>query len=393
MNAFATRSLPALLVLLLSGGCEPFSDTLDFESTAAPVFRARDVIPPPAETPETLRVMAWNIKYGAGRIDFWFDYHGDRVHMARAEVATNLANLEAVIRAYDPDVLITEEIEVNSKRSAYVDMVQHILDNTDLNWGAYFQSWDSRWIPNEGLGRMDLGIAIFSRYPIREARRIKQKERSDQDALTSYFYIRRVLGRAVIDIGDRDVAVWGVHVEAYDTDGTKQAQIAQLFELLQNEALPWVMGGDLNELPPVCDERVPGDCDGKLQLQDFNDENAPEGDDYEQPPYTPSVLSPWFTSFTPWVPLERYGVGTEAQRPYFTHTTLRPDAVSARDGQPGFWNRTLDYLFVRPTDAWEPDSTGVMQRLGDGPVGRKAPLDPMWLSDHAPVYGTWRVGP
>ncbi len=374
---------------LLGAGCEPFADTLDFDETSAPVFRARELSPLPAEPPRELRVMAWNIKYGAGRIDFWFDYHGDRVQMTRAEVNANLDGLAALIREVNPDVLIAEEIEVNSRRSAYIDMVQELLDRTGLNYGAYFQSWDSRYIPTEGLGRMDLGIAIFSRYPIVETRRIRQQDRTDQDALTSLFYIRRVLGRAVLDLGGQAVAVWGVHVEAYDQDGTKQAQIQQLFDLLQAEPLPWVAGGDLNELPPVCDERIAGDCDGKLRLADFNDENAPEGDDFAQPPYTPSVLIPWYTEFTPWIPLSRYGVGEEAQRPFFTHTTLGPDTPSPRDGQLGFWNRTLDYLFVRGGDAWKEGATRVLQRPGDSADGVSITGDPMRLSDHAPVYGTW----
>jgi endonuclease/exonuclease/phosphatase family metal-dependent hydrolase len=386
--------LPALCVAAAGlAACEPLADTLDFASTEAPIFRDEADPEPPASAPEALRVMAWNVKYGAGRLDFWFDYHGDRVQMTVDEVHQNLDALCALIREVDPDVLMTEEIEVNSRRSAYVDMVSHLLACTDLNYAAYFQSWDARYVPTEGLGRVDLGNAILSRYPIRSATRFKQVERSDLDPLTRYFYIRRVLGRAVIDLGDREVAAWVAHVEAYDTDGTKQAQIRQLFDLLSAEPLPWVMGGDLNELPPVCDERVAGDCDGKLQLSGFNDENAPEGDDFAQPPYTPSVLAPWFAAFTPAIDLARYGTTPASQRPFFTHTTLSPDALSPRDGQPGFWNRTLDYLFVRGSDRWEPGSTTVLQRPGDGPSGRPITSDPMRLSDHAPILGTWRLTP
>jgi endonuclease/exonuclease/phosphatase family metal-dependent hydrolase len=392
------------LAALSLASCEPLSNTLDFSETDAPIFRdpspsglaapVPSSPPPPATAPEALRVMAWNIKYGAGRIDFWFDYHGDRVQMTLDEVRGNLDALCALIREVDPDILMTEEIEVGSRRSAYVDMVAHLLACTDLAWAAYFQSWDARYVPTEGLGRVDLGNAIFSRYPIRSATRIKQVERSDLDALTGYFYIRRVLGRAVIDLGaGREVAAWVAHVEAYDNDGTKQAQIRQLFDLLSAEPLPWIMGGDLNELPPVCDERVPGDCDGKLQLSDFNDENAPEGDAYAQPPYTPSVLKPWFDAFTPAIDLARYGTTPESQRRFFTHTTLSPDALSPRDGQPGFWNRTLDYLFVRGADRFVPGSTAVLQAPGDGPPPLAITSDPMQLSDHAPIVGTWEIGP
>jgi len=385
-----TRARPLVLAVLLLPACETLSDQLEFDETPVPIFRGATLDDVPATPPAALKVMAWNVKYGAGRIDFWFDYYGDRVQMTQAEVGANMDGIYKLIREYDPDVLMTEEIEVNSRRSTYVDMVQGILDNTGLNYGAFFESWNSRYIPNEGLGRMQLGVAIFSKYPITAAKRIKQVERTDQDALTKFFYIRRVLGRAVIDAGGRDVAAWAVHVEAYDTDGTKQAQIKQLHDLLAAESLPWVVGGDLNELPPVCDETIAGDCDGKLKLKEFPDENAPEGDVYEQPPYTPSVLKSWYDDFTPWVTLADYGATPAAQKPFFTHTVLSPDK-KGNDGEFGYWNRTLDYLFVRKTDSWTPGSTGVLQKPGDGPAPLAITSDPMRLSDHAPVYGEWRL--
>jgi len=63
-------------------------------------------------------VMAWNVKYGAGRIDFWFDLWGDRVQMSEVEVQANLRGIYDLIEEVDPDILMTEEIEINSRRSA-----------------------------------------------------------------------------------------------------------------------------------------------------------------------------------------------------------------------------------------------------------------------------------
>ena len=40
----------------------------------------------PSKGSDTLRVMTWNVKFGGGRIDFFFDGHGDRVRMNEAEV-------------------------------------------------------------------------------------------------------------------------------------------------------------------------------------------------------------------------------------------------------------------------------------------------------------------
>jgi endonuclease/exonuclease/phosphatase family metal-dependent hydrolase len=382
------RRLILLLPLLpLLAGCEWVADPLNFKREEIARFKAKTEHPAPAANPTKLKVMAWNVKYGACRVDFWFDFWGDRTQLSTTEVNDCLTRVAALINEYDPDVFMAEEIEVGSKRSAYVDMVQFLLENTNLRYAAFDETWDARYVPSEGVGRINLGNAIFSRYPITKAERIRQVDRTDQDALTAAFYIKRAIGRAEVDVGGRTIAAYVVHTEAYDFDGTKQKQIQQIYDLMKDETMPWLLGGDFNELPPVCDEKAPaGDpnnCDGKLRLSGFLDERASsKGTEYEQPPYTPSVMKKFYDDYEPSIPLARYGVGEANQRPYFTHSVLGPDGVND-DGVPGWWNRTLDYFFIRKGETWE--ATDVLQEPGRlGIVG-----DPSRLSDHAPIVGTW----
>lgn len=383
--------LTTLSAVLLLCSCEQIADPLKYNREEVPLYKAKAAHPAPPANPTALKVMAWNLKYGACRVDFWFDYWGDRVELSTTEVDDCLAKIAGIIREYDPDILMTEEIEVDSRRSAYVDMVRYLLENTSLTYGAYFETWNVRYIPSEGLGRLHLGNAIFSRYPITKGERIHQQDRTDQSALTATFYIHRAVGRAMIDTGGSGIAAYVVHTEAYDNDGTKQAQIKQIFDLVTDggETLPFVLGGDFNELPPVCDEKAdagtPESCDRKLRLTGFLDERASSvGSEFEQPPYTPSVMKPFYDELTPYITLARYGVGEDAQRRYFTHSVLGPDRVNDA-GVPGFWNRTLDYLFVRKTETWR--DTDVLQVPGRlGITG-----DPLRASDHAPVVGTWEL--
>ncbi len=376
-----------LLLLPLLASCEWVADPMKFTREDVPRYKANAQHPAPQENPTRLKVMAWNVKYGACRVDFWFDFWGDRVQLAQTEVTDCLTKIAALVKEYDPDILMTEEIEVDSKRSAYVDMVRFFLENTNLQYATFDETWNARYVPSEGVGRITLGNAIFSRYPITKAERIRQVDRTDQDPLTATFYIKRAIGRAEIDLGDRKVAAYVVHTEAYDFDGTKQKQIQQIYEVLKAETMPWVIGGDFNELPPVCDERAaPGSaesCEGKLRLSGFIDERASsKSTEYEQPPYTPSVMKQFYDDFEPYIPLARYGVGEANQQPYFTHTVLGPDGVND-DGVPGRWNRTLDYFFIRKGETWT--STDVLQEPGRlGITG-----DPSRLSDHAPIVGTW----
>jgi len=398
-RALAFALALALALSLLAAGCEPLADPQDFTTDEAVRMRAR-ALTPASPTPTegapggvALRVMAWNIKYGAARLPFWFDCWGDRTVMTAAEVGAHLEQLYALIREADPDVLMLEEVEVNSRRSAYINMVQEILDHTELNYAAYFETWDSRYIPSEGLGRMHLGNAILSRYEITRATRVRQRDRTDLDALTAPFYIKRAIGRAALRVGGGEVAAFVVHTEAYDEDGTKAAQIKQIKEVLDAEPLPFVIGGDFNELPPTA-----------ARLRGFPDERATAlcSDEFDQPPYTPEVMAPFFSALSPWLPLARFGDTEEEQARLFTHSVLGPDEEN-EEGAPGDWNRTLDYLFASPGSAWRAGGSDVLQRAGQrvGVVRAGDPdalawtlaADPLRLSDHAPVFGIWEVRP
>ncbi len=373
-------ALGATLASLASlAACEPIAEDDDFDRQAAPIFRRSGALVPAPPRPTTLRVMAWNIKFGAARIDFWFDYWGDRVQMTHAEVTTNLDGILALIHQVRPDVLLTEEVDVNSRRSAYVDMVQRILDGSDdLNYAAFVKMWDSRYIPSEGLGRMESGMAIFTRHPIRLAERIRQTQRTDLPAIEDPFNPKRMIGRAVLDLGGREVAAYVVHTEAYDKDGTKQRQFVQIRDELARESRPFFVGGDFNELPPTA-----------VKLVHFPDEHPRSlGTDFEQPPYTPQAMQQFYDALVPAIPLAEYGTTEDSQRRYYSHTVLGPELTNAQ-GEHGFWNRTLDFLFASRGSSWVTGRSDVLQSPGRQGIT----VDPNTLSDHAPVVGDWVLPP
>jgi endonuclease/exonuclease/phosphatase family metal-dependent hydrolase len=188
--------------------------------------------------------------------------------------------------------------------------------------------------------------------------------------------LHHALGRAVIDLGGREVSANVVHVEAYDQDGTKQRQLQQVFDLIKDEPRPLLVGGDFNELPPTA-----------AKIVSFDDEHPKaRGTEFEQPAYTPEVMRKFYDRYLPAIDLGRYGATEDEQRRYYSHSVAGPDTLNAI-GQPGFWNRTLDYLFVDRASAWAPGSTDVLQ--SPGRLGIRS--DPMRLSDHAPVVGVWEL--
>lgn len=371
------RCIPTVIAACaaLSSGCEPPVDDFNFDREDAPIFSRSEIVAPADSAPSKLRVMTYNIKFGAARADFWFDYWGGEVQLDHEVVAGNMENIYGLVREYDPDILLVEEIEVNSRRSAYYDMVQGMLEGTRLNHAAYIQVWNSRFVPGEGTGRVDMGDAILSKYPITFAERIRQRDRTDLTGVILRFYVHHMIGHAVIDIGGgRSVAAYSVHTEAYDRDGTKSVQLRQIAETVKEESLPFVLGGDFNELPP-----------NAVKTSDFPDENpGAAGTEYALPPYAPELMQKFYDNLSPWITMDEYGSTEEEQSRYYSHSVVGPLGTD-NQGDPGFWNRTLDYLFASKETGWEAGASDVLQEPGR----RGIKSDPLLLSDHAPVVGTW----
>ena len=89
-----TRAFACLIGLaVLVSGCDPFHTGFeDFED--ARYYEKNEPGPVPDPKP-VLRAMNYNVKFGGGRIDFFFDCFGNRVLMTKDEVRRNLERLAA----------------------------------------------------------------------------------------------------------------------------------------------------------------------------------------------------------------------------------------------------------------------------------------------------------
>jgi endonuclease/exonuclease/phosphatase family metal-dependent hydrolase len=348
--------LIGVVLLCWMGSCDPFRT--GFQPTeSAVIYVAQEQTS--AEGPgHHLKVMTWNVKFGGARIDFFFDCHGDRVLMTEDEVLKNMEGLVAQIVVAQPDVVLLQEVDVGSKRSAYVDMVQHLLDHTHLNHGAYASQWRGDFVPSDGVGRVDSGNAILSRWPLQDGTRIALPLVGEYDGLKKYFYLKRNILRVRAVVPERDdLFIMNVHTEAYAQDGTKKQHIDRFKDELDRlvaEGHVVIAGGDLNAIPP-----------GSVQTGDYIDAVC-VSEDFIADDYTEQIdwLASLYADYTPAIPLEAYQADNSA---YFTHSTHIDT----------FWNRKLDYIF---TNAAVVQGSGITHQ--DKTWGA---MDTMRLSDHCPI--------
>jgi len=345
-----------LLILLFFSSCDPFNTNFE-EVEDAISYNANSI-----ETilpKDTIKVMTWNVKFGGGRIDFFFDCYGNRVIMTKSEVISNMANLTKIINDVNPDILFTQEIDISSKRTAYVDQVQYILNNTKLNYGRYVSQWKSDFVPSDGIGKVNSGNAIFSKWKFINAKRIALPLISEQDDITQYFYLKRAILNSSIKIGNDTVSVATIHTSAFSHDGTKEKQINIFTDLLKkfkSENKTFIAGGDLNALAPNAEkwENFP---DSKCEKEEY------QADDYSM---EKTLLVELFNNFSPAIPIDSI---KKNQSKYFTHTTNKD----------GYWNRKLDYIFTNKNRVVA--GSGVVLQNKNKNTG----LNMMDISDHAPI--------
>ena len=250
----------ACLVVLILFSCRlPVTIFDDIEDAIPYKASTSSYAPKNSSEVNSLKVMTWNIRYGAARIPWFEDSCGDRVHMTESEVTSHLDSISTYINAEIDtiDILLLQEVDVSSKRSAYIDQVQYLLDKTYFNFAIYGSMWKSDFIPSGGLGKVDVGVAILSRWPLSEAERIQLSLREDQAAYEKYFYLRRCMVKAKMEIpGWDNLYVVDIHAVSFSTDNTKQKHIVEYKNVLDDLTdleFYFVTGGDLNAIPPEAD--------------------------------------------------------------------------------------------------------------------------------------------
>lgn len=345
--------------------CEPLATGFD-DTQDAIMFQADQLTPAPAPD-SSIKVMTWNIRFGIGRSSWFGDACGHNTVFTKEEVMPHLDSIVWFINNEKPDILYLQECDLNSQRTAYINDLEYILNHTYFNYAAYCSEWKAEIIASDGLGRMDMGNVILSRWPITDAKRINLATREDQADIVNYFYLHSCLLTGKVKIpGFQEIDMLNIHASAFATDDTKHKHMIQFKEemdKINSNGGSFIAGGDLNTLPPGSDSTdfcFEDQCEDESFHQSGDDPQHKEGSNY-----TPETewLVPIYTTYKCAVSQEKYLADQSA---YFTHTT-----------RPGhFWDRTLDYLFTNKD--W----------IENSEVTHQYPLN---LSDHAAVSASFKL--
>ncbi|MBR2674182.1 MAG: endonuclease [Mogibacterium sp.] len=204
---------------------------------------------------DEISIMSWNIGYAAlgDNADFFMD-GGSSVYTADKErVSYNLAGIINQIKDIDPEILLVQEVDRDSARSYHIDEFQTLQSEFPESCSSFANNFKVAFIPYPipPIGKVDSGIASFSKYSVEAADRIQLPIPFSWPIRMSNLKRCLLVSHIPIEGSDKELVVFNLHLEAYDDGTGKAAQTKMLAELLKAETDKGnyvIAGGDFNQI-------------------------------------------------------------------------------------------------------------------------------------------------
>ena len=230
---------------------------------------------------KTIRLMSWNLGYGAlgDNCDFFMD-GGRMVYTADEDrVIQNLDDMTSEIDKIAPDILFTQEIDVASARSYFVNEPQYLADHSKADvfdgQSAFAYNFKVSYIPlpMPPIGKVHSGIEVFSKFKLDSVYRIALPCPFKWPLRT--MNLKRCLQeiRMPVDGSDKELVMINLHLEAYDSGEGKVAQTELLKKILLEEVEKGnyvIAGGDFNQVFSNIDTSAYATIDGTWQAGDID---------------------------------------------------------------------------------------------------------------------------
>ncbi len=320
-----------------------------------------------------LKVMSYNVQYMASKnYVFFYDIDvNDPERIAAVEKANKvvasypeeedvhwtLDQVAEVIRSEDPDVVLLQEVNGgDDSRTHYIDQVNELIGKLPSDMYACQSEspyWKAEFIfhPNV-MGPVNMKLLTLSKYRITRSVRHQLPRMARAFILKPFHFQRALLESHIATDQGQTLALLNTHFDAWG-EGTDimRRQIAstkRVLNRLDKENTPWILGGDLNLLPP----------DDNRQRSSIL---AAGTGDYSEIP----ELGPLYEKYRGIPSLEQLTSGDSSA--WYTHFPNDPTVPGP--------DRTIDYLFY--SDQWH---------LLDAYVRQE---DTLHISDHLPVIGVY----
>lgn len=210
----------------------------------------------PPEAPAELTVLSFNIGYGRGPAG---DIAGP---WSEDHIRAGLDGVAAQIRTSEADLVLLQEVDLESSRSHDIDEGRYLLEASGLRHGSCVITWERNyvpfpyWPPSKHYGAMKSGQCLLSRFPIVSSTRHRLPQPEAFPWWRNRFYLNRAIDHAVVDVAGQQWNVFNVHLEAFDAINRMEhaRRLAALVGALDDRSRV-VVAGDFNAPPPEATQK------------------------------------------------------------------------------------------------------------------------------------------
>ncbi|EKV03715.1 metal-dependent hydrolase [Leptolyngbya sp. PCC 7375] len=195
----------------------------------------------------TLSLVSYNIGYLSGLTN------QEAVERPKSLFDGHLESAIATLRSLNPDIIAFQEIDIDSKRSYYVNQLDALANALGLANAGLAINWNKNYVPfpywpiSAHFGKIISGQAVLSRYPIVENDRIVLEKVASRPFFYNAVYLDRLAQVTQVDVNGRALIVINVHLEAFDnpTRFNQTRAVRQMAETYAKE-YPVLLVGDFN---------------------------------------------------------------------------------------------------------------------------------------------------
>lgn len=203
---------------------------------------------------ETLKVMTWNIGFGAlgDNTDFFMDGGDSVITSSKKRVKTNMNAISKEIEDESPDITLIQEIDKDSSRTYHIDQVAKlgkVFNNCEY---SYARNYKAAFVPYPmpPLGKMDSGLMTLSTLEMNSSKRVSLPVSFKWPIRTINLKRCLLVTRTKVHGTNKELVYINLHLEAYDKGEGKKAQTKALNKILKQEAAKGnyvIAGGDFNQ--------------------------------------------------------------------------------------------------------------------------------------------------
>ena len=211
-----------------------------------------------------LRIATFNIGYGGlgAEADFFMDGGTGVTPESEEVVLRNMSGIKRILSDIDADIMFLQEVDTDSKRSYEKNQWRQYEYEFPEHESAFALNYSCDYVPYpisrdfDFIGKVNSGLATFSRYDIASASRIGLPNSFTWPNRVANLKRCLLVTRHNLVGREQQLVLVNCHLEAYDDGEAKRAQTEQLLAFIEEEYRKGnyvIVGGDFNQVFPDCD--------------------------------------------------------------------------------------------------------------------------------------------